>query len=725
MITEIYIEDNRLDLSKDLSSEFTYAIDDIQDFAARNTGFSKTIILPGNAINNKLFGHIFEFSSSNFYDSTADNVGYNFNASKSASCVIYVDKIQVFKGIIRLLEITIDRGTIEYECVVFGELGGFVTALNNDKLEDLDFSAYNHVWNATNILASWEQASGTTASGMGYYYPLIDYGQVHTNKKHWSYKAFRPALFVREYLDKIITGTGYTYEAPFFDTNLFKRLVIPNNQKQLSNYTKLQFDGDIEPITISSVISTTADASYPNPDVIIGYEFGMGGTELLYWTGSSISPTLTLFIDGSLEIPQGGTGSLRVNFFKNGSIVNTQTVIAGDPAGRIDFQRTITYNITLATNDYFSVQFELFNLSGGSTCYIYSGSNLTSTTNVAVSSPLAYGSLIFMNSGIPRGFYQRDFVSSIMKMFNLYIVEDSTKEKHLKIIPFIDYYTTTAHFLQVNDLEEELLIDDIGLLLLDDYSASHLDWTAKIDRSKPFKLKPMSELNGRFFEFKYKSDVDYYNEDYAKHYAQGYGDHIEDTGYQFANDKQTSEVIFSSTVLVGYAGDDKIYPTIFKLSNTSAATPSEDPIDHNIRIMQVRKITGVSAWDMKGDTGNLITNLTYYGYGGHLDDPDAPTADINFGVPEELYFTLPVSYPSANLFNGFWSDYVAEITDKDSKLLICNVYLKITDIYGLDFSKLIYIDGALWRLNKVIDYNPTNPESTKCEFLRVIELSYT
>jgi len=163
-------------------------------------------------------------------------VGYNFNASKAANCVIYVDKIQVFKGIIRLLEITIDRGSIEYECVVFGELGGFVTALNNDKLEDLDFSAYNHNWTYQNILASWEQASGTTASGIGYYYPLIDYGQVHTNKKHWSYKAFRPALFVREYLDKIITGTGYTYEAPFFDTNLFKRLVIPNNTTRRNRF---------------------------------------------------------------------------------------------------------------------------------------------------------------------------------------------------------------------------------------------------------------------------------------------------------------------------------------------------------------------------------------------------------------------------------------------------------------------------------------------------------
>jgi hypothetical protein len=724
MITEIYIEDNRLDLSKDLSSEFTYAVDDIQDFAARNTSFSKTIILPGNAINNKLFGHIFDFSSSNFYDITADNVGYNFNAGKAASCVIYVDKIQVFKGILRLLEITIDRGSIEYECAVFGELGGFVTALNNDKLEDLDFSAYDHQWNEANIRASWEQASGTTASGMGYYYPLIDYGQVLTNKKHCSYKAFRPALFVKEYIDKIITGSGYTYEAPFFETNLFKRLVIPNNQKELSNYTKTQFQANVEAVTINSIVTPTSVASFPNPNIIIGYEFGVGGYELLYWTGSSISPTLTLFIDGSLEIPQGGTGSLRVNFFKNGTIVNTQNVINGDPAGRIDFERTITYSITLATNDYFAVQFELYNLSGASTCYIYQDSYLTSTTTVAVSSPLAYNSLIFINSGIPRGFYQRDFIASIIKMFNLYIVEDTTREKHLIIKPYIDFYTTTANFLQVNDLEEELLVDDIDLLLLDDYTASHIDWSTKIDRSKPFKIKPMSELNGRFFEFKYKSDSDYFNEIYAKHYAKGYADHIEDTGYEFANDKQTSEVIFSPTVLVGYAGDDKIFPTIYKLTNTTSNTPTEDPIDHNIRIMQVRKITGVSPWDLKGDTGNLVNNLTYYGYGGHLDDPDAPTADINYGVPEELYFTLPVSYPSANLFNGFWSDYIAEITDKDSKLLTCNVYLKITDIYGLDFSKLIYIDGALWRLNKVIDYNPTNPESTKCEFLRVIELTY-
>ena len=85
--TEIFIEDNRLDLSEDLSSEFTYAIDDVTDFASRNTNFSKTIILPGNAVNNKLFGHIFDFNNANFYNPLEDNVGYNFNAFKSAKCV--------------------------------------------------------------------------------------------------------------------------------------------------------------------------------------------------------------------------------------------------------------------------------------------------------------------------------------------------------------------------------------------------------------------------------------------------------------------------------------------------------------------------------------------------------------------------------------------------------------------------------------------------------------
>jgi len=672
-----------------------------------------------------LNGHTFEFTSSNFYNPSADNVGYNFNAAKSASCVIYVDKIQVFKGIIRLIEITIDRGSIEYECVVFGELGGFITALNNDKLEDLDFSEYDHQWTYDNIVNSWNQASGTTASGMGYYYPLIDYGQVsHPDNNHpkrsWSYKAFRPALFVREYLDKIITGTGYTYEAPFFDTNLFKRLVIPNNQKSFSRLRNYNFQRRNSSYTFTEADGTTKLFPLSISELTQNYTPNGAFTQFTY-TGTSFTgqyeTDIRLFWQKNSAIP------FHFDVLVNGTIIGTHSWESYTSATPIEYQLQATGLITLNTNDIVSFRFRQ-DIASDFELSVQVGQGLVKIkTPGLIPVDFVLGDVVEVNQSVPKGIYQRDFVASIVKMFNLYIVEDTTKEKHLKIIPFIDYYTTTANFLQVNDLEEELLIDNTDLLLLDDYSATHLDWTGKIDRNKPFRLKPMSELNGRFFEFKYKSDVDYYNEDYAKHYSKGYADHIEDTGYEFAKDIQTTEVIFSATSLVGYSGEDKVFPTIFKLSNTQN-TQSEDPIDHNLRIMQIRRMSGLTTWYIKDGNQNIGAGLTNYGYAGHLDEPDAPTADINFGVPNQLYFTLPVTYPTANLFNGFWSDYVAEITDKDSKLLTCNVYLKITDIYGLDFSKLIYIDGALWRLNRVIDYNPTNPESTKCEFLRVIELTY-
>ena len=108
MITEIIVEQQRLDLFEDLGAELNYAIDDIKDFSARNTNYSKTINVPGNANNNKIFGHIYNFTSGNI--STTDvngntiNVNNNFDPTRQANCQIFVNKIQVFKGVLRLLE---------------------------------------------------------------------------------------------------------------------------------------------------------------------------------------------------------------------------------------------------------------------------------------------------------------------------------------------------------------------------------------------------------------------------------------------------------------------------------------------------------------------------------------------------------------------------------------------------------------------------------------------
>lgn len=120
----------------------------------------------------------------------------------------------------------------------------------------------------------------------------------------------------------------------------------------------------------------------------------------------------------------------------------------------------------------------------------------------------------------------------------------------------------------------------------------------------------------------------------------------------------------------------------------------------------------------------MLGSYTDYPYAGHLDDPDAPNADINFGVPSELYFTLATGNLTNNLFNTYYSPYMAEIVDKDSRLVTCYVKLNEIDIFNLDFSKFIYIDGGLYRLIKVVDFVAGGYDNTKVELLRVIKTLY-
>ena len=279
-------------------------------------------------------------------------------------------------------------------------------------------------------------------------------------------------------------------------------------------------------------------------------------------------------------------------------------------------------------------------------------------------------------------------------MFNLYITEDKQREKHLLIEPYVDYFDLTQS----------------------------IDWTHKVARDKPWTIKPMGMLNGRFFEYKFKDDNDYYNENYKKKFNQNYGDRLEDTGFQYAKDRQTVEIGFSPTVLVEYANTDKVVPSIHKKTKGNSVD-QEERMDSNIRILMAKKITGVASWRIIN--GSFFSNnslgdpLTAYGYAGHFDDPINPTKDINFGAASEIYFD-PATYTTNNLFNDYWSGYIAEIADKDSKILSCYVHLTPLDIQQLDFSIPILIDGIKFRLNKIEDYDYTNNELVKVELLKII-----
>ena len=689
---QLFVEGYELDISESISALLTFSIDDIRPtdaqgnstFASKNSTFSKTIVLPGTKLNNAFFGNIFDVSAANDYDPAKKNANINFNPAVSASAYIFNDNIQCFKGILRLMQVNNVDGMIDYEVVVFGELGGLISALNNKKLEELDFSAYDHVYNETNIENSWDNDNG----GSGYYYPLTDYGTYSTGKHDWKIGTFRPALFAKEYLDKMFEAAGYTYTSALFSTDRFLRQIIPHNQKVLSTATSLLLTASraTNQTVISYATTNTARLNFPTfsgglftPDATPANRFT--------YTGAAILTT----VDFSLAYNYlTNSNTIAFELQKNGSVIASKTIpnIGG---ATLSSGWSDSVNVSLTTGDY--LEFWV-TVSSSITNYSFTFTSGTLTINAAASIPvpISYGDTVTMNDSIPKNILQVDFFSWIVKLFNLYVYEDQNDNKTLKIEPFIDFFA----------------------------SASSEDWSSKIDRSKAIKVKPMSELNAKFYEFNFKSDSDYYNDLYTKRYNQTYGSYIYDSQYEFAVNKQTCEIGFSGTVLVGYGGEDKVYSTIFKSSNGN-----EETIDSNIRILQARKITGVSSWALKNAAGSsTYASYTKYGYAGHLDDPDNPANDNQFGVPKELFFALVTGALNVNQFNVYWSAYMAEITNKDSRLVTCTAKLDYKDIYNLDFSKYKYVDGNLFRLNKIVDFNTTKEDTCTVELIKLISKIY-
>jgi hypothetical protein len=535
----------------------------------------------------------------------------------------------------------------------------------------LDFSEYNHTWDHTTVSASWDNTPGS-----GYFYPLIDYGLYRETAivsgldKDYELDTFRPALYVKQYIDKMFAAAGYTYSSTFLNTDYFKSLIIPQNKKQLTNSNPVALDRQAD--DAFNVTVRNRNAKFPIGSIGL---FSANFDSDAFTLGGSVAINAKISATISINSYNGFGTPIRIQIRKGSTVLNQITVSdIGDHSLYIE-------NVFISVGDVISVRF--LDLTFGSDMEYTGDFNVYTTT--ATEAFATSGAQLYINDSIPKGIFQKDFLASIVKMFNLYIWEDKENEKRLYIEPYINYLT-----------------------------ANDIDWTYKVARDKSWQISPMGNLNGRIFEYKYKDDNDFYNESYKKKFNQNYADRQFDTGFQFSADRVSTEIIFASSPLIQYPGTDKYLVPIYKKSNELSA---EDRMDSNIRILFSKK-KSCDTWNIR--LGINSYPKTSYGYAGHLDDPITPTQDLNFGAPGEVYFSGG-NYPSTNLFNRFWSGYIAQIADKDSKILRCYVYLKPIDIAQLDFANPIFIDGVRFRLNKITDYDYTNNELVQVELLKIIE----
>jgi len=299
------------------------------------------------------------------------------------------------------------------------------------------------------------------------------------------------------------------------------------------------------------------------------------------------------------------------------------------------------------------------------------------------------GNTVDMSNSVPRKVKQKEFFMSLVKMFNLYVQPDPNNKKNLLIEPRDDFYS--------NDI---------------------IDWSTKLDKSQALESNPMGALNAREYLYTYKQDKDYYNDLYFNSWNEVYGQQDFKINNEFIKNTHKTEVIFSPTPNVGQYWYDRVLPTIIKFDDKNGVQRTES----NIRILQWGGMKSTGQQWLHNDKSGTGTVYTTYPYSGMYNDPYTPTELLEFDITNEIYysnvFDKIVTFSNNTLFNKYYVKFINEITDVNSKIVSGYFYLTPSDVKNLSFKKQYYFGGQYFRLNKVENYNPSNP-LTKCEFLKL------
>jgi hypothetical protein len=690
--TQIYLEGVALDLDKNVDIDFTYSIADISDFEKRTTTYSKTVVLPGTAHNSFLLGNYFDFNINNDYSNTLDNVGVNYNPLKKAFVKVTLDNVEVFVGVLRLLEITSKNGEIQYQCALFGSLGGLFSSVGEKLLTDLDLSALDHTYNITTITNSWDT---TDLVADGFVYPNANYG-IGNNlfENEYDVKNFRPAISVKRLFDEIIDQAGYTYTGDFWDSNNLNKLILQNGEENFSAF----YD---ELANVSFASSTGGNISFDtstlNGLVIDNTTGGLkrikntSGQTLNVRLSLSLEITNNLAIFDYLQFQTQVRNDVTISDVKTYQNTN---VIYGPGTGTTS---TYTFNIDIVLEDKDGVNFIA---SGIGLIGDASGTfTITTNSNVIINSqssttkiPTIYNSNILGKSIVPEGVKQSEFLKNIINLLNLYIIQDTDNEFNLTFIPYPEFYTNES-----------------------------IDWTDKKDLAKGFSIKPSSEFTPKSYSFKYKDDIDYYSKIYKNKYANSYGNLKYETENEFSKDDTSTEFVFSLAPLTNFK-NDRLMAQLYDI-NTDG-TYKQVRCNPKLAFWGGKKITNNSYSIKNGDTV-LASSLTNYGYAGHIYNISSIGSgsldDLCFNPPKEVYCNIPI-YPTLNLYYLFYKQFIDSQNNKDAKLITLYLLLNAIDIMNLSFRKYVRMDNGIYYLNKIDGYNPLGNELTKVELLRIVAL---
>jgi hypothetical protein len=608
--------------------------------------------------------------------------------------------------------------------------------MNKIKLNELDFSEYNHTLTLQHQVDTW---GGTVVlngvdtnllnQGKGYYYGLTENGYDRPTNDTFRLTDIPPQLYVYEVLLKLFQRIGITWDSDILETLAVKKMLLCYGGGELPSITQEQADDDsvfceevldwdnsmvanfsrffpyifnqkqfLQPVNSTVTTDLASQVVTANPLTIRAKSRGLFQVQYVGEHDLTIDliPSIPYDISSS-----DGRYFFRLRTLLNGSVISNDIIYEGVITGTTENYSenfTFTYNrdINLNVNDVltfdliFQIQTIIVNLTDqsvpGTVTFESNISTVSSEINLQKQpQQLTDGGTVYLSAFLPD-MTGDVFFKGVINMLNLYVNPNENDPTILEIETLDDFYIDSSD-----------------------------DWTKKIDFNEDVIVTPTINFATRNYLLKFKDDADYWNTRYTTETNKKYGAFNIDSQSQYNNETTLIELPFSAKCLVDVPNlNDEV---------TDLVMPSNITIDNGVvkpfkgsPYICYRGVLTAGNWIHIDENGDPDEN-TSYPFIGHTNIRDNATFDLLFGVPDKVYYDV-TSYPNNNLYS-YHERSITRIVNKFGKQIECQMWLLPLDVNRLNLRTIKLIDGVKFYIQKISEYDAQQNVNTKVELIKI------
>ena len=639
-----------LDLFEDEAINVDYNVADLRDPATVFSPISKSFSVPATDENNKFFKHYYDVS-----------IAGGFNPYAKQDVTLYSDDIVIIEGYLQLLDVVMEMGTpTQYQVLVAGENARFARNVGEKELRDLDLSSYDHIYNYENIVDSWDFG----LFGGDIVYAPVD-TRVFASDTLFApqqlltpmYESdFYPTIKASLLFKQIFTEAGYTAVdgVGILDDDKFNELYLLCYNKDSLVPLEATFNDRLAQAYSSGTLSI--------PDLTGGAPSTIQFNTEVYDNGGNFNTSIYAYelpivgdykfnVQGVISSPTGNR-HYQITMYLGNVAIQTKDVITSSVFS-VDFAHSF-WNTTSSNR----VTFRIGGVNSGGTL----AASCQFTTISVPDFPAGFN--VDPTMFLPK-MKQKDFVAGLAKMFNLVFIPSKSVPNQIEIYNYDQW---------------------IGL-------GPVRNWNEVVDISKPIKIKPTTELQGRSIALKMAQGQSILDTAYESAYGYPHGSvEVKDTNNEFAEGDIVIESPFTATI-TNRVNSNTTFEVIqmFDLEGK--------PVDSNPRLLYYQGLNDTSTYYIfRAVDGTFQTQVEF-----PVFSVSDGTFTATYGIPQ-IEGRVP---PKNNLLTNYYATYLLELYASDAVMMEVSVVLEPSELFALNLNDQIYYDGEYWRINKIMGYDPS------------------